>query len=138
MPMPKNIKQTRSIVGAIRNYHKPLKIFFTRLRPINALFKQGVEFVFTQEVETIVCQILHKLATPPILVCPDWDAVADKQLPPPFRLYCDASIDDFGATFEQEQSDGPVRPIVFINRTALDSETRATVEVKLLSKNVSE
>ena len=71
-------------------------------------------------MDPILRQILHELAVPLILVYPDWDAVADNSRP--FRLYCDASIDGFGATLEQEQPDGSVRPIVFIGRTTLDNE----------------
>ena len=54
-------------------------------------------------MEATVRQILHDLATPPVLVFPDWDAVADNSRP--FRLYRDASRDGFGATHEQEQPD---------------------------------
>ena len=71
-------------------------------------------------METTVRAILHKLAGPPILVDPDWDAVADNAHP--FRLCCDASINGFGATLEQEQPDGSVRPILFVRRATLDSE----------------
>ena len=55
-----------------------------------------------------------------MLVYPDSNAVADNS--GPFRLYCDASLGSFGATLEQEQPDGSIRPIVFISRTALDNE----------------
>ena len=57
---------------------------------------------------------LYHLAAPPILVFPDWDAVADGSRP--FRVYCDACIDGFGAALEQEQLDGSVRPIAYISR----------------------
>ena len=97
-----------------------MKNLSTRLRPINTLLKQGVKLVFTPEMGVIVRDILHELATPPILVYPDWDAVADNSRS--FHLYYDASIDGFSATLEQEQPDGSVRPIVFINRTTLDNE----------------
>lgn len=40
-------------------------------------------------METIVRQIINELATPPILVYPDWDAVTDNFRP--FHLYCDAT-----------------------------------------------
>lgn len=43
-----------------------------------------------------------------------------------FRLYCDASRDRFGATLEQEQPDGSVRPILFIGLTTLDNERSLT------------
>ena len=39
---------------------------------------------------------------------------------------CDASVDGFGATFEQEQKDGAIRPIVFISRATLESERHWT------------
>ena len=71
-------------------------------------------------MEANVRAILRKLAEPPILVYPDWDAVADKSRP--FRFHCNASNDGFGATPEQDQSDGSVHPILFISRATLDSE----------------
>ena len=54
------------------------------------------------------------------MVYPDWDAVADNSRP--FRLYCDASLDSFGATLEQDQPNGSVRPIPYMSRATLDSE----------------
>ena len=68
MTMPKNTKQTRSLLGGIGYYRIFLKNISTRLRLINALLKQGVKFVFTPEMEAIVRGILHELVTPPILV----------------------------------------------------------------------
>ena len=63
------------------------------------------------------------------MVFPDWDAVADNSRP--FRLYCDASRDGFGATLEQEQPDGSVRPILFIRHATLDSErSRTTLDLE--------
>ena len=71
-------------------------------------------------MEATIRAILYELTQPRILVYPDWDAVADNSRP--FRLYCDASIDGFGATLEQEQPDGSVRPIIYISRATLDFE----------------
>ena len=120
MPMPTDKKQVRSLLGGINYYGKFLPNLSRRLRPINALLKQGATFDFTPAMETTIRAILHELTEPPILVYPDWDAVADDSRP--FRLYCDASIDGFGATLEQEQPDGSVRPIIYISRATLDSE----------------
>ena len=61
---------------------------------------QGVKFDFTPAMEVVVGEILAELAAPPILVFPDWDAVADGSRP--FHVYCDACIDGFGAALEQE------------------------------------
>ena len=38
-----------------------------------------------------------------------------------FRLHCDSNLDGFGATLEQEQADGSVRPIIYISRATLNS-----------------
>ena len=68
--------------------------------------------------------LLEELSTPPVLVYTDWGAVADNSRP--FLLYCDASVGGFGATLEQEQKDGSIRPIGFISRVTLESERHRT------------
>ncbi len=120
MPIPKNKKQVRSLIGAINYYGKFLENLSPRIRRITALLKKDATFNFTPDMVTTVRDILGELSKPPILVYPDWDAVADNSRP--FRLYCDASLDGFGATLEQEQPDGSVRPILYISRATLDSE----------------
>ena len=71
-------------------------------------------------MENTVRAILHELAEPPILVYPDWDAVADTSRP--LRVYCGASLDGFRATLDQEQPDDSVRPTLYISRTTLGDE----------------
>ena len=83
-----------------------------RLRPINSL------------MEKLIREILAERATPPILVFPNWDAVADGSRL--LHVYCDACIDGFGAALEQEQADGSVKPIACISRATLDSERHST------------
>ena len=68
--------------------------------------------------------LLAELAAPPILVFRDWDAVIDKSRP--FRSHCDTSTDGLGATLEQEQTDGSIRPIVYISRATLANERNWT------------
>ena len=75
-------------------------------------------------MEDIVRALFAELAAPPILVFPDWDAVIDTSRP--FRLHCDASTAGLGATLEQEQPDGSIRPIVYISRATLDNEQNCT------------
>ena len=99
-------------------YHNFLRDLSKRIRPITSLLRKGVKFEFTHKI--IVREILAELATPPILVFPDWDAVADGSRP--FQVNCDACIDGFGAALEQEQPDGSVRPIAYISRAAFDPE----------------
>ena len=65
-------------------------------------------------------EILAELATPTILVFPNWDAVADGSRP--FHVYCDTCIDGFGEALEQEQGGGSMKPIAYISLATLDSE----------------
>ena len=119
IPMPTDKKQERSFPRR----HQLLRQAPTRprrLRPINALLKPGATFDFTPAMEATISAILHDFTGPPILVYPDWDAVADNVRP--FRLYCDASLDGFGAILEQEHPDSSIRPILCISRATLDPE----------------
>ena len=66
-------------------------------------------FAFTPAMKKLVREIVAELTTPPVLVFPDWDAVADGTRP--FHVYRDAFIDGFVAALEQKQTDGPIKPI---------------------------
>ena len=91
-----------------------------QIRPITALLKKGVHFLFTPNIEAIVREMLAELAASPVAVFPDWNAVEDGSRS--FRGCCDASIDGFGATLGQEQPDGSVWPSAYVSRATLDSE----------------
>ena len=120
MPTAKDLQQLRSLLGGLSHYRKFLRDTTKRIWPITSLLKQGVKFVFTPSMEAIVRELLRELSTPPILVYPNWDAVTDNSRP--FLLYCDANVDGFGTTLEQEQDDHTIRPIAFISRVAIESE----------------
>ena len=124
MPMPRDIKQLRSLLGGLSYYRKFLPNMAKRVRSITALLQKGVTFSFTSPMEEGARALLAELAAPPILVFPDWDAVIDKSRP--FRLHCDASTDGLEATLEQEQPDGSIRPIVYISRATLANERNWT------------
>ena len=124
IPMPTDIKQLRSLLGGLSYYRKFLPNMAHHIRPVTALLKKGAAFEFTSAMENTVRTLLAELAAPPILVFPDWDAVIDTSRP--FRLHCDASTAGLGATLEQEQPDGSIRPIVYISRATLDNEQNRT------------
>ena len=117
--MPRDIKQLRSLLGGLSYYRKLLPNMARCIRPITALLKKGVASDSTSTMEDNV-RALAELAAPPILVFPEWDAVINTSRP--FRLHCDASTAGLGATLEQEQPDGSIRPIVYISRVTLDNE----------------
>ena len=118
--MPTDVRQVRALMGGINYYRIVLPDLSKRLRPINSLLRKGVNFAFTPVMEKLVREILVELATPPSLVFPNWDAVADGSRP--FDVYCDACINGFDAALEQEQEDGSIKRIAYISRATLDSE----------------
>ena len=122
MTMPKNLNQVRALMGGGGYYRKFLPNLSTD--PLTALPRKGVKYVFTPAMEVIVRQILAELAAPPVLVFPDWDAVADGSRPS--HVYCDTCTNGFGAALEQEQPGGSVRPISYVSLAALDSERHWT------------
>ena len=71
MPMPRDIKQIRSLLGGLSYYRKFLPNMAKRVRPITALLKKGATFSFTPPMEEAVGALLAELAAPPILVFPD-------------------------------------------------------------------
>ena len=81
-------------------------------------------------MEVIVREILAELAIPPILIFPDWAALADGYRP--FCVYCDACIDYFGCA-QQEHPDDSVRSIAYISRATLDSDAQWTWKLAALS-----
>ena len=120
MPMPTDIKQLRSLLSGLSYYRKFLPNMAHHIRPVTALLTKGAAFEFASAMEDTVRTLLAELAAPPTLVFPDWDAVIDTSRP--FRLHCDASTAGLGATLEQEQPEGSIRPIVYISRATLDNE----------------
>ena len=124
MPMLTDIKQLRSLLGGLSYYRKFLPNMARRIRPITAFLKKGTAFDFNSTMEDTVRALLAELAAPPMLVFPDWDAVIDTSRP--FRLHCDTSTAGLGATLEQEQPDGSIRPIVYVSRATLGNEQNWT------------
>ena len=88
MPMPRDLKQARALMGNVGYYRKFLRDLSKRIRPITSLPRKGVKFEFTSAMEVIVLEFLAEFATPAILVFPDWDAAADDSRP--FHVYGDA------------------------------------------------
>ena len=117
MSMPTDIKQLRSLLGGLSYYRKFLPNMAHHIRSVTALPKKGAAFEFTSAMEDTVRTLLAEFDAPSILVFPDWDAVIDKSRP--FRLHCDAGTAGLGATLEQEQPDGPIRPIVYISPSTI-------------------
>lgn len=73
-------------------------------------------------MEDTVRALLAGLATLPIVVFPDWDAVATDKSISFCLLHCDAIVAGFGAVLKQKQRDGWIRPIIYTRRVTLGNE----------------
>ena len=78
MPMLRDIKQLRSLLGGLSYYRKFLPNMAKRVKSITSLLKKGAVFDFTPTMETAVRALLAELAAPPILIFLDWDASPDR------------------------------------------------------------
>ena len=54
MPMPTDVKQVRALMGSINYYSIFLPDLSKRLRPTNSLFRKGVKFAFTPDMEILL------------------------------------------------------------------------------------
>ena len=74
LPMPSNVSQFRSLLGALSYYRKCLPQMSTVTRPLNNLLKKGVKFVFTTEHVEIVQRPIKRLSSPDVTAFPDFKA----------------------------------------------------------------
>ena len=54
VPMPTDVKQVRALMGSINYYSIFLPDLSKRLRPTNSLFRKGVKFAFTPDMEILL------------------------------------------------------------------------------------
>ena len=124
MPMPRDLKQLCSLLGGLsyyRNYCQICPNGFDESRPSS---RRASNFSSRRAWKSscVTCSRsspLHRSWSSPIGT--PWRTATAF-----FGVYCDASIDGFGATLEQEQPDGSLRPIAYVSRATLDSERRWT------------
>ena len=70
VPMLRDLKQVRALMGSVGYYRKFPRALSKRIRPITCLLRKGVKIVSTPAMEVIVREIIAELATPPIWSCP--------------------------------------------------------------------
>ncbi|CAN0375772.1 unnamed protein product [Scytosiphon promiscuus] len=83
LPMPSNVSQLRSVLGALSYYRKVLPQMATITRPPNNPLKKGVKFVVTTEHVEIVQLLIKRLSSPDVLAFPDLKAAMCGERPFP-------------------------------------------------------
>lgn len=118
MPPPKNIRQTRSLVGMLSFYRRFIPNFSSLLDPILALTRKKVKWKWNEHCELAFNKVKEILIQSPILAVPDFSK--------PFTVHCDASGIGLGACLTQEV-DGCDRVICYLSRTLSPTERRYSV-----------
>lgn len=113
-PCPRNIRELRSFLGLSNYFRKFIKDYSVKTKPLQALIKKDVEFVFNQECMTAFQKLKVELTNPPVLCI--YNPAADTE------LHTDASSLGFGAILLQKQSDGHMRPIGYFSKATSDAE----------------
>ncbi len=120
-PVPRNVREVRSFLGLCSYYRKFVKDFALVARPINALVKKYVTFLWTEECQTAFESLKDALTTAPVLAYPDVDKM--------FILATDASKESVGAVLSQ-MHDGVEKPVAYYSKTLNLHEQRYCITRK--------
>ena len=91
---PKSVTQVRSFLGLAGYYRRFIKNFSKIARPMTALLKKDVQFVWSDDCEKSFQALKTHLTAAPVLVLPD--------VRRSFDIYCDASRQGLGSVLMQE------------------------------------
>ena len=134
MQSPRNLKESRSIIGFLSFYRRFLPNYSAISEPIVALTRKYAKFVWTKDCETAFQFLKDSLAVVPMLSHPD----VNKE----YILYTDASDIAIGAALVQEGDDGEEviegvkneKPIYFISHKLSRSQRKwSTIEKEAYS-----
>ncbi|XP_071051474.1 uncharacterized protein [Onthophagus taurus] len=113
LPVPKNVREVRRILGMMSWYRKFVPQFSTYTAPITDLLRKNRKFVWSPECEDSFRVLKEKLISAPILSCPDFDR--------PFILQTDASGYGIGAVLSQVVN-GEEHVVCYLSRSLLRTE----------------
>jgi hypothetical protein len=99
LPVPRNVADLRSFLGATGYFHEHLPQFAATTAPLRALFKKGVKFDWTEACQAAFETLKAQLVS--------FDCLRMPQLDKPFILTTDWSKVAVGVVLGQEQPIGP-------------------------------
>lgn len=115
MPVPKNVKEVRRIIGMLSWYRRFIKDFSTIISPLSKLTRKNTKFTWTEECTEAFNKIKSILVSKPILACPNFEH--------PFILNCDASNVGLGCVLTQNY-DNKEHVIAYISRGLTKTESK--------------
>ena len=116
LQVPKDREELKHVLGLMGFYQRYLRNFATRAKPMTALLKKDVPFIWTTSCDRALTDLKTALTEAPVLAQPDYTR--------PFQLSVDASGVGCGAVLEQEDEAGNIRPIAYTSHTFSDTEGR--------------
>ena len=111
----KNVKQVRTFLRLVGNYHKFIKNFAWRAKPLTSLTHLDVKFAWTSGHHSTFNTLKSALWEAPFLHYPDPSKY--------YLVYTDASDDACRAQLLQEY-DGQEMPVEFLSHTFTDTEQK--------------
>lgn len=123
-PVPKNFEEVKRFVAMVNYYRRHIDMFAEIARPLNALSRKGVAFLWTKECEAAFQNLKSMVASPIILDFPNFD---ENNV---FQLTTDASGKAIGGVLSNQNK----RPIAFASRALNKAELNySTIEKELLA-----
>lgn len=106
-PTPTNVTGVKSFLGLTNYYHKFIRGFAMKARPLYALTRKGTPFEWSQAAQFAFQQLKDALLSAPCLHAPDFKR--------PFILQTDASGEGLSGVLTQSYDDGE-HPVAYISR----------------------
>ena len=105
---PATVNEVQIFLGLANFYRDSIKSFASIARPLYALLKKDIPFVWGAGEQAAFDHLKQALTTAPVLAFPDESR--------PFSIHCDASGDAIGAVLVQTDETGLDHPIAYISR----------------------
>lgn len=118
-PVPKTVKDVRSFCGLAQFYRKFIQNFSGIARPMFDLLKDKTPFIWSPECDKAFQSLKTSLTSSDILMYPDFSK--------PFVLATDASDVSVGATLQQYDDKGNLKPIAYAGRALKPAEKNYSV-----------
>jgi transposase InsO family protein len=123
-PQPRKLKELQSFLGFCNFYRRFIQNYSHIARPLFALSKKDVPFLWTSDQEKAFRALIHAFSTAPLIILPDSKL--------PFRLITDASDYALGAILEQPDALNRWHPVAFYSKSMIDAELNYDIHDKEL------
>ena len=123
-PQPKKLKNLQSFLSFCNFYRHFIQNYSHIARPLFALSKKDLPFIWTSDQESAFCALIHTFTTASVIILPDSKF--------PFCLITDASDYALGAILEQPDALNRWHPVTFYSKSIIDTKLNYDIHNKEL------